>query len=195
MKIWTVQKREIAQHVMTGGFYQPDFSKSAYMHSIPDLHKLYNIVLDTFNNVNYTNLPGVIFGFFGFANNKMFEIRNIEDFYELILSNRNVVNSLWKHYLKDNYVVLELEVDEPFLNPLNIDLNDFQFLMPPFMPMFPYSEQDADRILYNFQRGVVGPSLLPSNLMQVHIPNLKTKYVKDAYKILTFEQMEEFLKG
>lgn len=55
---------------------------------------------------------------------------NFTSFYSFIQNKRAVIESLWNELSSKDAVILELNYDDNF-NPIFLDINDFQFLMPP----------------------------------------------------------------
>ena len=54
-------------------------------------------------------------------------------------------------------------------------------VMPPVMAMPPYTEEDIDRIIQNISRGVYEPSIFPSGVIQLHLPNITLGNVVNIY--------------
>lgn len=61
MKYWSLQRKNIYNSVLAQGIYQPDFSKSEYLSYNRNLSSLYDFILQSYNNINETDLPGLIF--------------------------------------------------------------------------------------------------------------------------------------
>lgn len=85
-----------------------------------------------------------------------------------------MIGGFWKQLDKENSVLIELNYEDDF-NPIFIDINDFQFLMPPIMLFYPYTQKSIDRILGDIKQGQITVSEFPSNVIQVHLPYIEKK--------------------
>lgn len=131
MIIWTLQKAAILNHIQQSGFYQPDFSMSPFLWDKPELAKPYARVLQAFNRHNQTSLPGLIFGFTASDNRCIYDLPTAEDFCRHMAPRMDAIRSLWRNLTeRQNCVLMQLEYPDN-INPVFIDINDFQFLMPP----------------------------------------------------------------
>lgn len=176
MKFWSVQKWAIVQTALENGFYQADFSKSNFTREDPRLNELYSLVRDAFNRVNGTNVPGVLFSFLESDNQTIYSPQDIYAFYVAIQRKQAALKTLWRKLCAQDSVVLELDYEEGF-NPILIDLNDFQFLMPPIWLVPPYTEEDVARICRDIYDGRIMPSIFPSGIIQAHLPYLKKENI------------------
>ncbi len=61
MKFWTIQDQSVKDIVGHNGIYQPDFDKSRYLEFDDFSVPLFDFLLQSFNQVNKTQLPGLIF--------------------------------------------------------------------------------------------------------------------------------------
>ena len=189
MRYFSVQKRVVIDSVQrTGGVYQPDFAKSDYLRSIPDLAPLYRLFLESFNRLNGTDLPGLVFGFHSAMDNdgSIRPFAGYDEFKRDVRRARAAVGSLWRHFSEQDVVVAELDYEQPF-NPLYIDINDFQFLMPPIMCMPPYEEADIDRLVWAVERGIAMASPLPSGLVQACMPCIAPENIVGVYPMFSLE--------
>jgi hypothetical protein len=186
MKFWTLQKRDILEKVLNDGCYQPDFSQSSYVKRIKHLDMLYDLVLDSFNRNNHTNLPGLLFAFTATDNQYIYDIPDIDAFVAYICDHAGAIKSLWNTLIKDNVVIMELEYADNF-NPIYIDINDFQFLMPPYVPLPPYSQNDPLRLLNLLSSGQVMPSVCYSGIMQAHLPWIRPENLVATYEVFPLE--------
>ena len=182
MKIWTVQKRYIIDDVMRGNAYYPDFKRSYYVKHIPNLDKLFDYLLNSFNNVNDSDATGLIFGFLREVDGWVEEIPTFAAFKRLIRRKRDVVNALWDHYEEqaEKYYVVELDYAEQF-NPLFIDFNDYQALMPPQVEIEPYTKQDFARLQGLLRVGKMEESIFPSGLVQTHTPWIRPENISSVH--------------
>ena len=187
MKLWTVQNAGIVNAIANNGSYQPIFKESDYVRRDPDLAVLYNTVLNNFNKIHNSEFPGLVFCFTGAdENNNPCEIPDYEAFKTLIRSKKEVIESLWNHLVEGNTVVLEIDIDETF-NPMYIDINDFQCLMPPILELPPYDSKEIDNIIKSIHFGIYRRSPLPSGIIQAHIPQLFKEIVTKIYPTFDFE--------
>lgn len=186
MIFWTVQKKEIVDKILNGEDYYPNFKKSDSLMSNPNLFPLYQYVLNAFNRINGMDCEGLVFTFMYTEGNTIYDIDDAEEFYALITNRYQCIKSLWKSFQKNDCLILQLEMDVDF-NPIFIDINDFQFLMPPVFPMPPYGPYDADRLLANLDNGIVTESIFPSNIMQAHIPFIKKENIVNVYEMFDVE--------
>lgn len=182
MKIWTVQSNAVADCINEKGIYFPNFLKSEELKRNPELVDLYTFLLNSYNKVNKTSALGLVFGFMGIEGNSIFGFQNIDDFYNNMVAHRNALESLWNSLVRrKNAVIMELEYDDNSFNPLFIDLNDFQFLMPPVMVLPPYVEGDIERLTDNLLAGTCAVSPLPSGIIQTHSLYIAKENVKGLY--------------
>lgn len=178
MKVWTIQQKEVIDIISGNDAYAPDFKYSQYLKKMPQLKPLYDYILKSFDQCNGTHSLGLVFAMTSVDG----EINNINEFLDFIMNHSYAIESMIKNIVNSNSYVLELEYEEKF-NPIAIDINDFQFLMPPVIYMPSYSEEDEERILYNISHGIYQPSNFPSGVMQLHLPYIKKKNVINIYKV------------
>lgn len=180
MKVWTVQSKAVIDEIFRIGLYLPDFKKSKYLAENPKLDDLYKWMLDSFNANNSCKFSGLIFAFMSYSDNGISELQNFAEFKNLITNRKCAIDSLWKNYLNGNYAILELEYRENF-NVIPIDINDFQFLMPPIMILEPYRDEHVQLFVENISKGVMVLSPLYSEIVQVHFPYIKRENVIDIH--------------
>lgn len=182
MRLWTVQDKTVLETLRNDKIYFPNFDKSEYLKQIPAMAGLYNVFLNIFCTLNNTHLNGLVFCFAQMDSNG--EVVGIDDFYSFVQKNKRSIKSLWKQFDIKYNIILELEVNEEFLNPMNIDINDFQFLMPPIEPdNIYYHEEDVGNILNEVARGVTRVGKLPSGVIQSHLPYIKPGYVVNTFSM------------
>lgn len=104
------------------------------------------------------------------------------EFKEFIKNKQPVIGSFWRQIDKENSVIIELDYEDDF-NPIYIDINDFQFLMPPIMLLYPYTEESISRILRDIRMGEITLSDFPSNVIQAHLPYIEKKNVVNVYPL------------
>ncbi len=186
MKFWTIQTREVLEMIQKDGVYQPDFSKSRYLNENEALNDLYYFILQAFNSQNQKNLRGLIFAFARSDDRSIYPIGTIEEFYSFMQSKKAVLGGFLKNIDKNNSVIMELNYTESF-NPIFIDINDFQFLMPPIMLLPPYTKESLLRIQRNIIQGQITVSEFPSNVIQAHLPYIKKENIVNAYQMFDVE--------
>lgn len=186
MKFWTVQKKEIINLVNKNGIFYSDFTKSNYLKLNPNLKDLYGLVLKSFNKINDLNLRGIIFAFSQSDSQAVYEIENFKSFYSFIQNKKAVIESLWNELKSKEAVILELNYKKDF-NPIFLDINDFQFLMPPIVFPYPFTEQDIERICWSIENGRITRSVFPSNVIQAHLPYIKSENIVNTYSMFDFE--------
>lgn len=185
MKFWTVQKRAILEIINRDKIYYSDFTKSDILQKNQDLNELYSMSLEAFNILNQTNVTGLIFSLAGSNNKVVFSFEDIYFFYDRINECKDAILSMWKNFNKEDYVILELDYNDKF-NPMFIDINDFQFLMPPIYIMPPYTKEDISRIANDFCAGCIAPSIFPSYIIQAHLPYIKIENITNIYPMFNF---------
>ena len=186
MKFWTIQTKDVIESIQEKGMYQPDFKSSRYLQINKKLGDLYSVILDSFNHINKSNLPGIIYAFAKSDNNRIYSIDNIEEFEDFIKSKRAVIGGFWKQLDKENSVIIELNYENNF-NPIFIDVNDFQLLMPPIMLLYPYTNESIDRILRDITQGQITISEFPSNVIQAHLPYIEKRNIVSTYPVFDLD--------
>lgn len=174
MKFWTVQSSNVAEIVKEKGIFRPDFSKSRYIQRNENLSYLYNKLLDNFNTINNMELPGIIYAFAKREKGQIIPIENYDEFKKFIRVKNAVIAGLWKNLSKEDCRILELDYDNTF-NPIFIDINDFQFIMPPITTsgISSYTKESVYRIYTDMRKGEISPSEFPSDVIQAHLPYIK----------------------
>ena len=185
-KYWTVQHKNVIEIINNCGIYKAEITKSPFVKENPDLVELYTFVRNSFNQINNFNTEGLIFGFAFSEGETVYCFNHYEGFMSFIKNKKMVIDSLWKKFCDGNHVVLEIEYDIAF-NPIFIDMNDFQFLMPPLMLLPPYTKESFSRIITNIQNGDISVSEFPSNLLQVHLPFIDKKSIVNVYPVFSLE--------
>lgn len=186
MKYWTIQKRGVLQVIRQEGVYYPDFKFSSYLQQIPTLAPLYAKLLEQYNRINELNCIGLIFTLCKREDGNISEIRDIYDFSRLVDTKRNAIDAMWKNLTKSDSVIIELEY--PYIqNPLYIDINDFQYLMPPVFPIPPYTLNSKEYIIDSLSVGMFPTPALSSDIIQAHIPLLKGEFIKNVYEVADVE--------
>ena len=182
MKFWTLQKKAVIESALANGIYQPDFRKSSYLQLLPNLWPTYNLVLTSFNVVNGTDLPGLIFGFLYSGDRSVYEFANIGEFRAVVREKRAAIKSMWSNLTAEDTLVVELEYEERF-NPILIDINDFNFLIPPVGFPPPYTPEDVGRLRKNLLSGVIETSVFPSGVIQAHLPYIRAENIRQTYEM------------
>lgn len=186
MKFWTVQTKEVLDIISRQGFFQPDFQRSRYLRLNPDLQELYDFILFSFNRNNGVQLPGIVFAFAQSDGRQITGIENSQDFYTFIQKNKHVIGALWNKLDTRDAVIMELEYHENF-NPVFVDINDFQLLIPPVMILPPYTEQSLSRICTDISKGEITASEFPSSVIQAHLPYIQAENICGLYHSFPME--------
>lgn len=181
MKFWTIQEENILTIIEKQQTYYPDIYKSRYLSS----KSLYNLVLNSFNTLNNMNIKGLIFAFAKNNQGSPVQIENINAFETFIKQNRSVVGCFLKA-LTSKSIILELNYTQDF-NPIYIDFNDFQYLMPPFIPIDVNSENSKNVITNNIKLGQFNPLILPCQVVQAHLPYIKQENIVNTYSMFKID--------
>ena len=179
MKFWTIQDHNVKDIIDRNGIYQPDFNKSRYLKFDESAGPLFDFLLQSYNKVNKTQLPGLIFSFAISDDNRIYEINNLEEFIDFIRNKKNVLGCLYDYLTNSAGLIFELEFDN--VNPIFVDLNDFQLLMPVIEIYPPYTMQSLYRILKSIRSGVPIVSDFPSHILQAHLPSIKRENVINVF--------------
>ena len=182
--VWTVQKRAALNTCLTYDYFCPDFEKSDYLSRIPDLKYLYDMLLEAYNNMNSETLKGLVFSFCLEENGRISSFTNYEQFKWYITQNRSVVQSLWKSFEAMDCVILKLRLCQTN-NPLYIDFNNFQLLMPPITILPPYTEDYFKNLVDKWTSGQYVKGILNSGLVQAHLPALVKEDLLGVYPMFT----------
>lgn len=180
MITWSIQKTSVVEQALNEGLYQPDFKKSTFVKQNPQLLALYDLLVTGFNVHNHVHVPGVIFGFFRTDGQQVYEIRSIEEFGEFLYRNRPVMKALLESYDGRDYEIVMLDYPDN-VQPLFIDINDFQYIMPPEVVVPPFTENDVDRIKYQLITNQPGVSRLPTEVIQGHFANIRRENIVGRY--------------
>ena len=98
-----------------------------------------------------------------------------------------MIEGFWKQLDKDNSMIIELNYENNF-NPIFIDMNDFQFLMPPIMLLPPYTAESINRILEDITQGQICVSEFPSYVIQAHLPYIEKRNVINIYPMFELNE-------
>ncbi len=200
---WTVQKKSLIEQIKNTGIYQPNFSKSPYLDAQAEFIKglmngynsleynlniLYGFILDSFNHCNNSDYKGLVFTFqFYDKEGRIYQANTFEKFKEEIVSKRDAIRSLWsKYFNKDEYSVVHV-VKEMDFNPICIDMNNFQALMPPISLGAPFSKEYYNNLCELLSEGEFCVSLIPSYIVQAHIPNIMQGDIEGIYPLFELE--------
>ena len=185
-KFWTIQKREILKAIEETGMYIPKRQLSEYVQGNEEMTELYEFITDSFNRLNDIELEGVLFAFARGTEKGVSFFQDYEEFVTYMREHKDAVKGLWKRFLSDDYVVIEVDFPRIY-NPMFVDLNDFQFIMPPFMLVPPYTEQDFLQIVQALEQGKFYPSVFPSYIIQGFVPFLRDENVINIYPMFELE--------
>lgn len=187
-KYWTVQSREVINLLREKGIYFPNFEFSKLVNKNPEIRDVYNIILDSFNKFNNSKVKGVLFSFLAYdINNGILTINSYEEFKKRIINAKGSIKSLWDYFLSGEFVILELELPDDF-NPIFIEINDFQAIMPPVIYMPPYTKPIIEDI-YNslIINGNGGTPVMPCGLIQAHIPFIMVEDITNVYPLFSLD--------
>ncbi len=189
MKFWTVQTKSVLDTIKKEGIYLPDINKSNFVIEQPTLADLYLLITNSFNNVNNTDYYGVVFAFMKLKNNDVYQFLDYYAFLDGIYNNQDKIAALWKKFNDGEHVLLEVDMAAEF-NPIIIEINNFQYLMPPtidFLP--PYMPGDRDIIIDWIKNGTFGKGYFPNSLAQAHLPYIKKDEITDVYDFPSLEEI------
>lgn len=190
VRFWTVQKLDVITALLQYGTYQPSFEYSDYAAIIPGLPELYDFLLNSYNHVNGTDLPGLVFAFLEQGEEGIYDFPNYATFVRFIRSHRHALKSMWEHLASLNTVVLCVEKELDF-NAMCLDLNDFQYLMPPVRPMPPFPD-DYERIVKSaLWNGQMIHPIFPSNVLQAHLPDIRQTEVIGIFPMFGLDVPEQ----
>lgn len=189
-KYWTVQSREVINLLREKGKYFPNFELSRLTKLDSEIKDAYSLILDSFNKFNNSKVKGVLFSFLAYdINNGILEINSYEEFKERIFKARDSIKSLWDYFLSGEFVILELELPDDF-NPIFIEINDFQAIMPPILYMPPYTKPVIEEICGSLIiNGNGGTPVMPCGLIQAHIPFIMIEDIKKVYPLFKIEDL------
>ena len=158
-KYGTVQSREVINILKEEGIYYPNFEFSTLTKIDPEIKNAYSLILDSFNQFKNSKVKGVLFSFLDYdINNGILAINSFEEFKERVLKARESIKSLWDYFLSVEFVILELELPDDF-NPIFIEINDFQAIMPPILFIQPYTklviEDICNSLIINGHGGLI----------------------------------------
>ncbi|MGN0593822.1 MAG: hypothetical protein ACI4I6_01575 [Hominimerdicola sp.] len=186
MKFWTIQTKRVVEVIKEKGIYQPNFNQSRYLKINNNLNSLYSFIIQSFNQVNKTDLPGVVFAFAKSEGNMIFEINTFDEFKKFIISKKRVIEGFWNKLDINNHIIIELDYEVDF-NPMYVDINDFQFIMPPIIIFPPYTQESEHKIRKYIGIGKFSASVFPSNVIQVHLPYIEEKNVLNIYPLFDID--------
>lgn len=195
MKFWTVQSNEVFDIIEKEGIYYPDFNKSRY--NDESMKLVYSFLLNSFNIVNNLSCTGLVFSFVKFGFNVPTIFDDFSDFSSFIKSKSDIVRYMWCSFSKDSKI-LEIEIEDNF-NPLYIDFNDFQILMPKNLETIKKIEfykllgikvdigEEYEPILRdNLEKGIFYKTVKHScGLIQAHLPCIKRENILSVNPLFT----------
>ena len=182
VRFWTVQKLDVVTVLLQQGLYQPAFAYSDYVEADNKLSDLYGFMLDSYNRLNRTEYPGLVFTFLESDDaGNIYDFKDYQMFRKFIIDHSASIKSLWNNLSSKNTVIMCVEREVNNENLLLVDINDFQYLMPPIVQAYPYSEEYTDLLLRALSNGARIQSVFPSYVMQAHIPNIKAEEVIGLY--------------
>ena len=192
MKYWTIQGRNVVETLQTDGGYFPSFEKSTYVAANPKLAQLYSYLLNSYNSLNYGitsyMFQGLVFCFAEWFNQKPGCIVQFDDYQQFAnamteYEQKLVIKALLNFYRQSENYILEIDLDPFYLNPLPVEINNFQAIMPPMTAAGPYDEEKLRRICKSIEFGVFEQPAFPSEraLVQMHLPYINAEWVSRFY--------------
>lgn len=91
--------------------YYPEFGYSDYLEENHELSELYDFLLSSYCELNKISCNGLLFGFWVKSGNALCHFDNYKDYVDLMRSKNAANAGSWNHFLRDDYVVVELELD------------------------------------------------------------------------------------
>ena len=176
MKFWTIQSKEVMDIIDNEGIYYPDNHKSRYAVQSKEYKAFYDWLVNAYNEINKSNYKGLVYVFSEASANTIRKISSYNTFQEIIRRHKDIVWGIWKCFSK-NYKVIELDFNEN-LNPLFIDINDFQVIMPPLLPM-----PEITYIKRALSQGKLIKTQYSCNLIQAHVPYINKKDITNVYPL------------
>lgn len=185
MIIWTVQQAEVVENAIQNGCYIPNIYKSEFLKSVnqqvedgkervAELVNLYKFISSVYwernpiKGIKPGNSTGICFGFAGDSGKELFSWDTFDEFGKFILSHMSVIDSLWHEMLfNPKNVVLKIEVN---CDPCPIDINDWQYLMPPFIDFSSLGMSREDIVKYLLVPNSYHRSPQRSGVVQLHFP-------------------------
>lgn len=182
--IWTVQKNIVIDFIMKEGSFQPSFEKSDTVANRPEMRDLYGVMLENFNHLNGFDLPGLLFGYMNTDGSHVLSFGSYEELTHILREKRSAIQTQWEYYQNapEEYSLVKVAIPSTY-EPMPIDVNDYNYLIPPIEPKPPFNKDDLAKILHNLRHGKVRMSPLPSGLMQVHMPFLKKEYIQELHPL------------
>lgn len=187
MKFWTIQTDDVIDIIKKNNSYHPEISKGFYSKNNQEMINTFGIIRQSFNKINHTDILGIVFAFTEYDDNgNIVEIPDIDSFLQLMRSKRDVIGPLWNSFIERGGKILELETDfDQNMNLLYIDINDFQLIMPPILPIPPlYNSKYVQNVLNNLIDGIWKPAeILRTGIAQAHLPSIELSQITAIHKL------------
>ena len=178
-----MQGKAVADALDTGGLYQPDITKSPYCFESEAFQRSYELVLESFNKINGTELPGIVFAFAELMDDGCRDFADYEAFMRGIRSSEDAVGGLWDALEgRERPLVYEIEYPNGAFNPIAVEFNNFSALVD-FVDqsvdsaLLPCDEEGLHRIYQSICTGALIAPYLPSGLVQLHLPHIDAEHV------------------
>ena len=189
MIVYTLQPKKILDIIDEKGIYVPDFGKSEYLKKMPELKDIYDFVLECFNRNNGCNLSSLIFTFVPSDGQFCRYDPEIGHIVNHFCNHHAEIDSLWRELIsREDVILYQLQYDENAFNPIAIGMNDFQYIMPPVIPMPPYLEGDDKMIKGMMMRGNVDRFMVQSYIYQYCVPYIKRENIMGLFRPFTLER-------
>lgn len=119
---------------------------------------------------------------------QVFKEMNFEEFRDFLAKHLFAIDSLWKGFAKDSVI---LKVTMPPGDYCAIDINSWQFLMPPTIIMPPFSEDDLQSLRESMMRkNVIIGGPLPSEIYQVTLPYIAEKDIVETHDMIDYQTLK-----
>ncbi|MBR3142802.1 MAG: hypothetical protein IKF09_06630 [Clostridiales bacterium] len=185
-RFWTVQSREVLDIIERDGIYHPDFEKSDYLKLRSNMTELYDFFLESYNNLNDTDCKGLVFCFVRGNSKGVIPIEDYDDFKAFITSSRLALDSLWRNISTEDKIIISFEKELTF-NSLRLDLNDFQYMIPPVVNLPEYPEDYLEYLEYMIQNGKAINSAYPCNVIQAHVGDIKKDEIVSVHPMFDLD--------
>ena len=97
--------------------YIPKRQLSEYIQGNEEMTELYDFIIDSFNRLNDIELEGVLFAFARGTEKGVSFFQDYEEFVTYMREHKDAVKGLWKRFLSDDYVVIEVDFPRIY-NPM-----------------------------------------------------------------------------
>lgn len=119
----------------------------------------------------------------------VFEDMDFNDFKDFIAKHMFAIDSLWRSFSPDSVIMkLEMMPDDY----VTMDINVWQFLMPPSVVLPPFSQKDYFKFSYLMaQPNMIIHGPLPSGVYQVILPYLVESNIVEVHEMVPYDEMKK----